>query len=52
MSCGRRSPRRGARSHSDTIDPQWNVFDLCPEGRGTDWNPALSYANAPPRCCG
>jgi predicted dithiol-disulfide oxidoreductase (DUF899 family) len=38
--------------HSDTIDPQWNVFDLCPEGRGTDWNPALSYADAPPRCCG
>jgi predicted dithiol-disulfide oxidoreductase (DUF899 family) len=38
--------------HSDTIDPQWNVFDLCPEGR-TDWYPALSYAGAEAaHCCG
>jgi predicted dithiol-disulfide oxidoreductase (DUF899 family) len=30
--------------HSDTIDPQWNLFDFCPEGRGTDWYPALNYS--------
>jgi predicted dithiol-disulfide oxidoreductase (DUF899 family) len=29
--------------HSDTIDPLWNLFDFMPEGRGTDWYPALSY---------
>jgi predicted dithiol-disulfide oxidoreductase (DUF899 family) len=21
----------------------WNLFDLTPEGRGTDWYPGLSY---------
>ena len=26
--------------HTDAIDPQWNLFDYCPEGRGTDWYPA------------
>jgi len=30
--------------HGDTIDALWNVFDLVPEGRGTDWYPALSYS--------
>jgi predicted dithiol-disulfide oxidoreductase (DUF899 family) len=30
--------------HSDTIDPLWNLFDFLPEGRGTDWYPALSYS--------
>lgn len=30
--------------HGDTIDPLWNLFDLTPEGRGTDWYPALSYS--------
>jgi predicted dithiol-disulfide oxidoreductase (DUF899 family) len=29
--------------HGDTIDPLWNLFDLTPEGRGTDWYPELSY---------
>jgi predicted dithiol-disulfide oxidoreductase (DUF899 family) len=29
--------------HVDSIWPVWNVFDLTPEGRGTDWFPALSY---------
>jgi predicted dithiol-disulfide oxidoreductase (DUF899 family) len=29
--------------HSDTIDPLWNLFDYMPEGRGSDWYPALSY---------
>jgi predicted dithiol-disulfide oxidoreductase (DUF899 family) len=30
--------------HGETIDPLWNLFDFTPEGRGTDWYPALSYA--------
>ena len=29
--------------HGETIDPLWNLFDLTPEGRGTDWYPSLSY---------
>ena len=29
--------------HGETIDPLWNLFDFCPEGRGTDWYPDLSY---------
>lgn len=29
--------------HGETIDPLWNLFDLTPDGRGTDWYPALSY---------
>ena len=31
-------PRQG-----DTIDPLWNLFDLTPVGRGTDWYPDFSY---------
>ena len=30
--------------HSDTIDMLWNLFDFTPEGRGSDWYPALSYS--------
>jgi hypothetical protein len=30
--------------HGDTIDPLWNLFDLTPDGRGTDWYPELTYA--------
>jgi predicted dithiol-disulfide oxidoreductase (DUF899 family) len=30
--------------HTDSIDPQWNLFDFTPEGRGTDWYPELSYS--------
>ena len=30
--------------HGDTLEPLWNLFDLTPEGRGTDWYPELSYA--------
>jgi len=30
--------------HGDTIDLLWNLFDFTPEGRGTDWYPALSYS--------
>jgi predicted dithiol-disulfide oxidoreductase (DUF899 family) len=30
--------------HVDAIDPQWNLLDFTPEGRGTDWYPELSYS--------
>jgi len=30
--------------HTDSIDPQWNLFDFTPLGRGTDWYPELSYS--------
>jgi predicted dithiol-disulfide oxidoreductase (DUF899 family) len=26
-----------------TIEPLWNLLDLIPEGRGTDWDEQLSY---------
>jgi len=29
--------------HIDMIWPLWNVLDLTPEGRGTDWYPKLEY---------
>lgn len=29
--------------HIDLIWPLWNVLDITPEGRGTDWYPQLSY---------
>ena len=29
--------------HVDMLWPLWNVFDLTPEGRGTDWWPRISY---------
>ncbi len=32
-------PRAG-----DTIDPLWNLFDLTPDGRSTDWYPDFNYA--------
>jgi len=30
--------------HVGTIEPLWNLFDLTPEGRGTDWDEQLSYS--------
>jgi len=30
--------------HIDMIWPLWNLFDFTPEGRGSDWYPALEYA--------
>jgi predicted dithiol-disulfide oxidoreductase (DUF899 family) len=30
--------------HVGTIEPLWNVFDLTPDGRGTDWEEQLSYS--------
>jgi predicted dithiol-disulfide oxidoreductase (DUF899 family) len=29
--------------HADMFWPLWNLLDLTPEGRGTSWNPRLSY---------
>jgi predicted dithiol-disulfide oxidoreductase (DUF899 family) len=29
--------------HVDLIWPLWNLFDLTPEGRGSDWYPKLEY---------
>lgn len=29
--------------HVDMLWPLWNVLDLTPQGRGTDWYPKLSY---------
>lgn len=29
--------------HTDSIDALWNLLDLAPEGRGTDWYPEFSY---------
>jgi predicted dithiol-disulfide oxidoreductase (DUF899 family) len=32
--------------HVGTLEPLWNMMDLTPEGRGTDWDEQLSYP-----CC-
>jgi predicted dithiol-disulfide oxidoreductase (DUF899 family) len=32
--------------HTDGIDPVWGLFDVTPEGRGTDWFPSLRYSDA------
>jgi predicted dithiol-disulfide oxidoreductase (DUF899 family) len=42
LAFGPRDPGMHPR-HVDSIWPVWNVFDLTPEGRGTDWFPSLSY---------
>ena len=34
--------------HVGTIEPLWNLFDLTPEGRGTDWDEQLSYDDSSP----
>jgi predicted dithiol-disulfide oxidoreductase (DUF899 family) len=34
----------GQPRHVDLLWPLWNIFDLTPEGRGTDWYPKLSYS--------
>jgi predicted dithiol-disulfide oxidoreductase (DUF899 family) len=30
--------------HVGTIEPLWNLFDLTPEGRPTDWDEQMSYS--------
>ena len=39
------TPTGNAR-HIDLIWPLWNVLDLTPEGRGSDWVPALEYESS------
>jgi predicted dithiol-disulfide oxidoreductase (DUF899 family) len=29
--------------HVGTLEPMWNIFDLTPEGRGTDWEEQFHY---------
>jgi predicted dithiol-disulfide oxidoreductase (DUF899 family) len=29
--------------HVGTLEPLWNLYDLTPDGRGTDWDEQLSY---------
>jgi len=29
--------------HVGTLEPLWNLFDLIPGGRPTDWSEQLSY---------
>lgn len=31
--------------HVGTIEPMWNIFDLTPRGRGSDWAEQLSYCH-------
>jgi predicted dithiol-disulfide oxidoreductase (DUF899 family) len=35
--------------HVGTLEPLWNLFDLTPEGRPTDWDEQLSYSEEPQR---
>src|SRR5262252_1738265 len=35
--------------HVGTLEPLWNLFDLTPEGRPTDWDEQLSYGSPLPR---
>ena len=37
------APRGQDARHVDMIWPLWNVFDLTPDGRGTNWYPKLRY---------
>jgi predicted dithiol-disulfide oxidoreductase (DUF899 family) len=30
--------------HLGTLEPVWNLFDLTPEGRGSDWDEQLDYS--------
>jgi len=30
--------------HVGTLEPVWNLFDLTPEGRGSDWDEQLQYS--------
>ncbi len=38
------TPDKGQNQrHIDMMWPLWNLLDLTPEGRGSDWYPSLSY---------
>jgi predicted dithiol-disulfide oxidoreductase (DUF899 family) len=45
MSGAMADPGQDPRSGPD-LDPLWNLLDLTPNGRGTDWYPKLSYAHS------
>jgi predicted dithiol-disulfide oxidoreductase (DUF899 family) len=32
--------------HVDFMWPIWNVLDVTPEGRGSDWSPSRDYGAA------
>jgi len=36
-------PKGQNARHNDLMWPLWNVLDLTPEGRGSDWYPKLGY---------
>ena len=40
--CAPTEPGQDPR-HVGTIEPLWNLYDLTPAGRGTDWDEQLSY---------
>jgi predicted dithiol-disulfide oxidoreductase (DUF899 family) len=40
--CAPAEPGQDPR-HVGTIEPLWNLYDLTPAGRGTDWDEQLSY---------
>lgn len=31
--------------HVGMLEPSWNLFDLTPEGRGSDWDEQLNYGS-------
>lgn len=37
------APSDGHPRHADLFWPLWNLLDITPEGRGTDWLPKYSY---------
>lgn len=37
------APVEGQPRHVDLLWPLWNLLDLTPDGRGTDWYPSLEY---------
>ncbi len=50
MSFDMADPGQDPRGAAD-IDPLWTWLDLTPEGRGTDWYPALSYGTTGTQSC-
>lgn len=41
---GTANPGQDPRGAPDPM-PLWNILDLTPAGRGTDWYPKLDYGN-------
>ena len=44
--CAPTDPGQGPR-HNGTLEPLWNLFDLTPEGRPTDWEEDIVYDRFP-----